>query len=299
MTRIAILGCGYVGCELARQLGDAGHHVVGVRRSESGLAAVEAAGADAVRADVTDGDSLASVPDIEWVVFAASAGGRDADAARETYVEGLRTAIDHFADRDSAPDRFVYTSSTGVYGDHDGEWVDEETAIDPGDERTEILAEAERLARERPPAGVDGTVARFAGLYGPDRYRLQRYLDGPVTAGVLNMVHRDDAAGAVRFLLERDRGRGAIVNLVDDEPVEKWGFADWLAEQAGVEFPPKQTVEQRLADVDSTSTRRRIRATKRVSNERLREYGYEFAFPTYRAGYRAAIDRFRTDETDP
>ncbi|WEL20476.1 SDR family oxidoreductase [Halorhabdus sp. BNX81] len=296
MTRVAILGCGYVGCELARQLGEAGHHVVGVRRSDAGLAAVEEAGAEPVRADVTDADSLESVPDAEWVVFAASAGGRDADAARETYVEGLRTAIDHFAGRDNAPDRFVYTSSTGVYGDHDGEWVDEETPLDPGDERTEILAEAERLARERPPAGIDGTVARFGGLYGPDRYRLQRYLDGPVTAGVLNMVHRDDAAGAVRFLLSTDRGRGELVNVVDDEPVEKWGFADWLAEQCDVEFPPKQTVEQRLADVDRASTRRRIRSSKRVSNDRLRADGYEFAFPTYREGYRAAIDRYRAED---
>ncbi|CCQ33256.1 UDP-glucose 4-epimerase protein [Halorhabdus tiamatea SARL4B] len=298
MTRVAILGCGYVGCELARQLVDGGHHVVGVRRSDAGLAAVEDAGAEPVQADVTDAESLSAVPDAEWVVFAASAGGRDAEAARETYVSGLRTAIDHFADRADAPDRFVYTSSTGVYGDHDGEWVDEGTPIDPGDERTEVLATAERLARERPPSGIDGTVARFGGLYGPDRYRLDRYLDGPVTAGVLNMVHRDDAAGAVRFLLERDHGRGEVVNVVDDEPVEKWGFADWLAEQADVAFPPKQPVEQRLADVDRAATRRRIRSSKRVSNDRLREDGYEFAYPTFRAGYQDALEWYRSGETD-
>lgn len=292
MTRVAILGCGYVGCELARQLGEAGHRVIGVRRSESGLATVADAGAEPVRADVTDAESLSAVPDVEWIVFAASAGGRDADAARETYVEGLRTAIDHFAGRDNVPDRFVYTSSTGVYGDHAGEWVDEGTPIEPADERTAVLAEAERLARERPPPGIDGTVARFGGLYGPDRYRLDRYLDGPVTAGVLNMVHRDDAADAVRFLLERDRGRGEVLNVVDDEPVEKWGFADWLAEQADVAFPPKQTVEQRLADVDRAATRRRIRSSKRVSNDRLREYGYEFAYPTFREGYRDALERY-------
>lgn len=297
MTRVAILGCGYVGCELARQLRDS-HGVVGVRRSDAGLAAVEEAGAEPVRADVTDAESLSAVPDAEWVVFAASAGGRDADAARETYVEGLRTAIDHFADRADAPDRFVYTSSTGVYGDHDGKWVDEETPIDPGDERTEVLAAAERLARERPPSGIDGTVARFGGLYGPDRYRLDRYLEGPVTAGYLNMVHRDDAAGAVRFLLERDRGRGKVLNVVDDEPVEKWGFADWLAEQAGVTFPPKQSVEDRLADVDRAATRRRARSSKRVSNDRLREYGYEFAYPTFREGYRDALERYRSDAAE-
>jgi len=292
VIHVVVLGCGYVGCELARQLDD--HHVVGVRRSADGLAAVETTGAEAVRADVTDPDSLGSVPDADWLVFAASAGGRDAAAARETYVEGLRTAIEHFAGRDSPPERLVYTSSTGVYGDHDGAWVDEETPLSPATEKARVLAEAERIALDTPD-GIDGTIARFGGLYGPDRYRLKRYLEGPVTAGYLNMVHRDDAAGAIAFLLASDAGRNAVVNVVDDEPVEKWGFADWLAERCEVPSPPKRTIEERLADEDGESNRR-IRANKRVSNDRLRSLGYEFAYPTYREGYRSAIDEHRTGE---
>jgi len=165
--RVAILGCGYVGLELGRQLAD-DHDVVGVRRSERGVEAIEAAGFEAVQADVTDAGSLASVPDADWLVFAASSGGRGAAAAREVYVEGLETAIDHFWAREDAPERLVYTSSTGVYGDHGGDWVDEETELDPQTEKTAVLAEAERVARERPREyGGHGTVARFAGLYGP------------------------------------------------------------------------------------------------------------------------------------
>ncbi|WP_394346576.1 SDR family oxidoreductase [Halorhabdus rudnickae] len=294
MTHVVVLGCGYVGCELARQLDD--HHVVGVRRSADGLAAVEAAGAEPVRADVTDPDSLASVPDADWLVFAASAGGRDVAAARETYVTGLRTAIEHFDGRDDSPDRLVYTSSTGVYGDHDGAWVAEDTPLSPATEKTRVLAEAEQIALDIPD-GIDGTVARFGGLYGPDRYRLERYLEGPVTAGYLNMVHRDDAAGAIAFLLQSDAGRDAVVNVVDDEPVEKWGFADWLAEQCDEPFPPKQTIEERLTGEDDESSRR-ISANKRVSNDRLATLGYEFAYPTYREGYRAAIEAYKTGELD-
>ncbi|MCU4718559.1 SDR family oxidoreductase [Halapricum hydrolyticum] len=290
MTRVAILGCGYVGCELARQL-QPDHDVIGVRRSESGLRAVEDTGATAVKADVTEPDALAAVPDADWVIFAASSGGRGADAARETYVGGLRTTIDHFCGREAVPDRIVYTSSTGVYGDHDGDWVDEAMSIDPGTERGQALAEAEAIARQRPIDDTDGTVARFAGLYGPDRYRLQRYLDGPVTEGHLNMVHRDDAAGAVRFLLEGDHARREVVNVVDDEPVEKWAFADWLAEQCGEPEPPKQTVADRLDDPElSEAARNWVGADKRVSNEKLRGLGYEFVYPTYREGYRDAIE---------
>jgi nucleoside-diphosphate-sugar epimerase len=288
---VAILGCGYVGLELARQLDD---EVVGVRRSEAGLDAVAETGADPVQADVTDADALAAVPDVDAVVFAASSGGRGAEAAREVYVEGLRTAIDHFCGRANPTERIVYTSSTGVYGDHGGDWVDEETPIEPTTEKTEVLAEAERIALERPTGDCTGTVARFAGLYGPERYRLERYVQGPVTEGYLNMVHRDDAAGTVRHLLETGRAQGDVVNVVDDEPASKWAFADWLAAECDHDPPAKRTIEERLAAEDLSETvERRLRTSKRVANDCLHELGYDFRFPTFREGYRAAIDAYR------
>jgi nucleoside-diphosphate-sugar epimerase len=295
MSRAAILGCGYVGLELGRRLTAAGHDVVGVRRSAAGLAAVERAGLEPVEADVTDAETLTRVPDVDWLVFAASSGGRGAQAARRVFVEGLETTLDTFGAREDSPDRLVYTSSTGVYGDHDGDWVDETTPLEPTTEKTEVLAAAEDVALEAAAtAGIDGTVARFAGLYGPDRYRLGRYLDGPVTEGYLNMVHRDDAAGAVAHLLDGDLARGEVVLVVDDEPVSKWTFADWLADQCGVDHPPKRTKRERLAAGDlSEAARRRILTSKRCSNGYLRSLGYEFEFPTYREGYRAAVEAYR------
>ena len=295
MTRVAVLGCGYVGLELGRRL-TPDHDVVGVRRSADGVDRIERAGFDAVQVDVTDPDGLARVPDADVVVFAASSGGGGADAAREIYVDGLRTAIGAFGTRDQPPDRLIYTASTGVYGDHDGAWVDEDTPIEPTTEKTDVLAEAERIAREEAGShGIDGTVARFAGLYGPDRYRLDRYLDGPVTAGYLNMVHRDDAAGSIRHLLETDAARDDTVLVVDDEPVSKHAFADWLADECDVPPPEKRTKAERLADGDlSEAVRRRIETSKRCANGKLRELGYEFTYPTYREGYRAAIDAYRS-----
>jgi len=286
--RVAILGCGYVGLELGRRLAASGHDPVGVRRSADGLAAIRDAGFDAVEADVTDAAALSTVPDVDAVVFAASSGGRDAAAARRVYVEGLRTAIDHFAGRDDPPEQFVYTSSTGVYGDHDGDWVDEETPLEPTTAKTRVLAEAERVARERPPAGMAGRVVRFAGLYGPERYRLERYLDGPVVEGYLNMLHRDDAAGIVAFALtEADAD---VLLAVDDDPVSRQALADWLADQVGVARPAKVSREERLADPDlSEAARRRLTTSKRCSNDRVRSLGYEFDYPTFREGYADAV----------
>jgi nucleoside-diphosphate-sugar epimerase len=301
MARAVILGCGYVGLELGRRLADAGHDVTGVRRSESGLSAVEDAGLDARRADVTEPETLSSLPDADWVVFAASSGGRGANAARRVFVDGLENAISEYGARESPPERLVYASSTGVYGDHGGDWVDEETPPSPTTEKTAVLAEAERVARESAAAvGIDGTVARFAGLYGPDRYRLDRYLDGPVTEGNLNMVHRDDAAGAVAFVLDADVARGDVVLVADDEPADKWAFADWLADECGVPRPAKRTKAERLDEGGlSEAAKRRIRTSKRCSNERLRSLGYELRYPTYRTGYRDAIEAYRTASDGP
>jgi len=173
--RVVVVGCGYVGLELARQLAERGHAVTGVRRSDAGLDAIESVGeavdggrdlgeVDAVRADATDPASLDALPEADTVVFAASSGGRGAAAAREVYVDGLRNVIEAYGSRVETPDRLIYTSSTGVYGDHDGAWVDEETPIEPTTDKTRVLAAAERIALETAAEfGIDG---RLHGLRG-------------------------------------------------------------------------------------------------------------------------------------
>lgn len=290
---VAILGCGYVGLELGRQLLDAGHGVIGVRRSEEGLRSIRDVGMQAIEADVTRPETLAAIPSVDAVVFAASSGGRGASAARSVYVDGLRSAISHFGSRSSVPDRLVYTSSTGVYGDHDGAWVDEKTTPDPRTEKTRTLLEAEGVAKEAADVGMTPTVLRFAGLYGPDRYRLERYVEGPVRDGYLNMIHRADAAGSVRFVLDLQTPPPLML-VVDDEPVDRWVLANWLADRCGVSRPPKETVAERLTRDDlSSAAERRLRTSKRCSNDRLRSLGYEYQYPTFREGYEEAVGSYR------
>ncbi|MFB6309750.1 MAG: NAD-dependent epimerase/dehydratase family protein [Salinirussus sp.] len=295
--RVAILGCGYVGLALGQALADE-HDVVGVRRSESGLSAIRQAGLKPVRADISEPSTLNAVPDADAVVFAASSGGGDAEAARRIYVRGQRQAIDHFAARDEPPERYLYTSSTGVYGDHNGDWVDETTPLSPTTEKTTVLAEAESVAIDTARStDMTPVVARLAGVYGPNRYRLERYLEGPVTAGYRNLIHRADAAGAAAFLLGLPEPPETVL-VVDNEPVDRWTFADWLADECDLPPPEKVTIDDRLEEEDLPErTRRRLEADKRCSNELLRSLGYEFTYPTYREGYRQAIAEYRDRES--
>ncbi|MFB6220424.1 MAG: SDR family oxidoreductase [Halolamina sp.] len=284
--RVAILGCGYVGRELARQLCDDGHDVTGVVRSAESAAEVETDGIRAVRADLTEPGALEAVPDADALVFAASAGRGPVATARSLYIDGLRNVLAEFTGRDDPPERLLFTSSTGVYGDHSGDWVDEETPVNPASPKASVIAEAEALVHR---ADLDGTVARFAGLYGPGRYRLRSYLDS-VTAGWRNSTHRDDAAGALAWFLTQDCARGETVLVTDGDPVRRWEFADWLAEQCGEPEPEKLTVEQRLESGDlSLEAARRYRTEKRCRNDRLLETGYDLDYGSIYEGYAEAV----------
>jgi nucleoside-diphosphate-sugar epimerase len=289
--RAVIIGCGYVGRVLGSILLAGGHDVTGVARSDSSLTAIRRRGITPREADVTTPETIDALPDADWVIVAVSSGGGDAAAAQAVFQEGLATVIDSYADRGDPPDRIIYTSSSSVYGDRGGRWVDETDAPDPQTSKTTILARAEEVAVEQSGvSGIDGTVCRFAGLYGPDRYRLDRYLDETVTTGYLNLVHRVDAAGAIAHLLRAGRGRGEVINIVDDAPTDRYHLAFTLAQMAGVRPPDRRLLADRLADPSmSEAGRRRLAAQKRVSNAKLRSLGYRLRYPTFRSGYATPI----------
>ncbi|WP_435116842.1 NAD(P)H-binding protein [Halolamina sp. C58] len=288
---VLVLGCGYVGRELGRQLLDAGHDVTGVVRSAESADTLSAEGIDAVRADLTDPDAASTLPDADALVFAASAGRASAAEARALYVDGLRAIVSEFEGRESSPDRLLLTSTTGVYGDQGGDWVDESTPVGPERPKAAVIAEAEAIVHR---SAIDGTVARFAGLYGPGRYRIDAYLDS-VTAGWRNSTHRDDAAGALAWFLTEGVARRETVLVCDGTPVDRWEFADWLAERCGVPEPEKLTVEERLGG-DAASSTSRLASDKRCRNDRLLELGYELAYPSVYEGYEPAIEAYRRGE---
>jgi nucleoside-diphosphate-sugar epimerase len=187
--------------------------------------------------------------------------------------------------------KLVYTSSTGVYGQTDGAVVDETSPTEPGTPTGEVLLEAERVflgaARRE---SLSAVVLRVAGIYGPGRgHWLRQFLAGEARiegAGqrVLNMIHRDDVAGAILAALERGQP-GEVYNAVDDEPATQAAVLRWLA--ATLRRPEPPTVEDA-----GLAGRRRGLTSKRASNRKLREAtGWAPQFPTFREGFTVELRR--------
>ncbi|MFO7894185.1 MAG: SDR family oxidoreductase [Longimicrobiales bacterium] len=288
--RVLIAGCGYVGSRLAELLLDDGVRVWGLKRDPSTLpAGVGPVAGDVTRASTLDGlPSGDEAPDA--VVYAVSPPGRTAEAYRTAYVDGLRNVLDAVdagtASDDEGPPRprLILVSSTGVYGQSDGQWVDEETPEEPADAMAEAILEGEAVAVER---GAPGTVIRLGGIYGPGRtWTVGRVLSGdaPCMGPELygNRVHRDDAAGAIRHLLTLT-DPDPVYNGVDGEGAPLREVYAWVAERAAVPDPCEGV------DPEDARSEGRRGTNKRVSNDRLVSSGYDFIYPSFRDGYATLI----------
>jgi nucleoside-diphosphate-sugar epimerase len=293
--RVLIVGCGYVGLPLGRELVRQGHEVFGLRRSALAGAELRAAGLTPVPADITRPETFAQVPrDFDWVVNCAASGGGTAADYRRVYLEGNRNLIAHLA---GVPLRkLVYTSSTSVYAQNDGSVVTETSPVTPEADTAKVLVEAENLLlaaavneRQFPAA-----ILRVAGIYGPGRgYAFKQFLHGEARlegdgARMMNMIHRDDLIGVIIAALERGEP-GNIYNAADNEPVSQRKFYGWLAGELKQPLPP-------TVAADADKWRKRGVTNKWVSNAKLRaELKYTFKFPNFRAGYAAEVTRVKTE----
>jgi nucleoside-diphosphate-sugar epimerase len=221
------------------------------------------------------------------VVNCVAAGGGAPEDYRRVYLEGTQHLLEWLAA--SPPRHLVYTSSTGVYGQCAGEEVDESSPAEADTPTARILRETEErwLAAVR-ATGFPAVILRLSGIYGPGRgYWLRQVLAGEARiegdgSRVLNMIHRDDAVGAILAALERGEP-GRIYNVTDDAPVTQGELLSWLAAKSGRPQPP-------AIPIGAADPRRRGLTSKRISNRRLREeLGFRPAYPTYREGYAAEL----------
>jgi nucleoside-diphosphate-sugar epimerase len=296
--RVLILGCGYVGLPLGAELVRQGHEVFGARRSAASRTELTAAGITPLSADLARPLDAAGLPaGCDWIVNCVASGGGTAEDYRAVYLQGTRHLLAWLAS--APPKKFVYTSSTSVYGQNDGSLVKETSPTEPVAETAQVLVETEKLLLEAAQqTKFPAVILRLAGIYGPDRgHGFQQYLKNEARLEgkgerLLNMIHRDDAVGCVIAALKSGRP-GEIYNVVDEEPVSQLHFFEWLAGTLGKWLPPSEPAEPDAA-------RKRGVTNKKVSNRKLKmELGYQFKYPTFRQGYTAELLRLeRAGELD-
>ena len=275
--RILIAGCGDVGTRLGLLLAAEGHEVWGARRRVEKLPKT----LRGIAVDLASRDSLLGLPaEFDLVAYTAAADQSTEEAYRRAYVDGLRNVLETVG---RGAKRVLFVSSTSVYGQRHGEWVDEASPTDPAGFRGRVILEGEAILAAH---GASTVAVRFGGIYGPGRTRLVDSVrsgtavcfdDPPLYT---NRIHADDCAGVLRHLGLTD-DVAAVVLGVDSAPAVDGEVKRWLAHRLGVSEPPPTD--------SKTSAGPRSRASKRCSNRLLMASGYRFLFPDYRAGYTAVL----------
>ncbi|RWU26811.1 NAD(P)-dependent oxidoreductase [Pseudomonas alkylphenolica] len=277
---VLIVGCGDVGSRLAKQMLACNWQVSGLRRSVDKLPA----GVTPVAADLLEAQCPVTWPvdTPDYVVYCSAASQRDEAGYKAAYVEGLRHVLSWLVERGQKPRRLLFVSSSGVYAQQDGEWIDEASEAKPENYRGRVMLDAEKLALA---SDLPTTIVRLTGIYGPGRvstieqvrqgYRVTE--EPPLYA---NRIHAEDAAGLLAFLIKADDQGQALEDCyigVDDAPAPLAEVVAWLRQHMGV---------------TEWSEQERVRRTgsKRCSNARARALGWAPQFPSYQEGYAAILE---------
>jgi nucleoside-diphosphate-sugar epimerase len=275
---VLIIGCGYLGQRAAQLWREQGRHVFALTRSRSDE--LRSLGLTSIIGDILQPETLKSLPRARVLLYAVGFDRSSGAEFREVYIDGLQNVLDALP---SPPERFLYVSSTGVYGQNEGEAIDENAPTDPRDEHSKVLLEAERLLQRELPTAI---VLRFAGIYGPGRLMRRTAIEkGEPISGDgekwLNLIHVEDGARAV--LATEERGRlGSVYLTSDGHPVRRSEFYAYLAELLNA--PPVRFAPPSLRAA------RDERGNRRISNRKMREeLGVELQYPSYREGLRASV----------
>jgi nucleoside-diphosphate-sugar epimerase len=278
MSDWVILGCGYTGTRLARALLADGHRVRACARNLQRLEPLAALGAELHHVDATKlrafGPALYGTRS-PIVVYSIP------PVPQMPSGEPLRRACD--AAMAVGADRFIYLSSTAVYGETEyGVTVDEESPIATGDPDAQARIAEEGAVETGRLAGLSTVILRLAAIYGPGRGVRERLRAGTYKLtddGIhfFSRVHVDDLVGVIRAAGERAPS-GSVYCVADDRPSTQREYAEWLAARMGVPVPPS------VPSMEVGKPRRAVR-NRKVSNAKLkRELGYAFRYPSFVEG---------------
>ena len=265
MGTVLIAGCGDLGVGLAMRLGARDYEFFGLRRNPGDLPPP----VRGIAADLTDPGLIDSLPEsVDWVFYTATPSGRTPEAYQRTYVSGTENLLSALARRALRPKRFFYISSTSVYGQNDGKWVDESSATEPAGSSGRAVLAGEELVRA---ADMPATCIRFGGIYGRGRSRL---LD-TVAQGAqcvaqpphfTNRIHRDDCVGVLARMVTMSGHHDCYV-AVDDRPASQCEVFHWLARHT--DSPRPREIRRTESKLRTGSKRCSIPATSLMFSIRL------------------------------
>jgi nucleoside-diphosphate-sugar epimerase len=276
---VVIAGCGDVGSRLASQLLAAGWEVHGLRRNVARLPE----GVIGIAGDLFNKECPDTWPigGVDYLVYCAAATDHDEAGYRKAYVQGLQHVLEWLGDYGQEPKHIVFVSSSSVYGQQNGEWVDETSPTQAVGYSGQVMLEAEQVAFD---SGIPATTVRLTGIYGPGReWLLSQVRQGyrvavePPLYG--NRIHVDDAAGLLAYLLLHVEQGGALEKVyigVDNAPAPLAEVVDWLRGYLGV-----------TEWAEDASVRRA--GSKQCSNARAKALGWSPTYPSYREGYAAIL----------
>jgi len=290
-----IVGCGYLGKQLARKLLDAGQTVYGTTRSPANAYKLAELGVRSLLADVTQCLTLAALkPALEAErlnVFYMVPPGRPGNdpSPRQVVLDGMRNVLRSLVPTNLA--KAVLVSSTSVYGQTNGESVTADTPAEPVDDRGQLLYEGEQqwLA-----FGEKYHVVRLAGLYGPGRIIGESAVKqgAPIVGNpnaLLNLIHVEDAADLL-IAVRDSEATGPIELGCDDEPSPRIAYYVYLAALLGVSIPPVLDDEEAAARLGLNVDRLRRVSSKRCDNMPTCERtGWRPKYPNYQDGVNAAM----------
>ncbi len=275
MTTILIIGCGAIGQALGDTLTQQGHQVIGLRRHPP----TAPSSFKFIAADISSQAAINQLDlAVDLVFFIVSADGRTEQSYRDVYQHGLSNALNKWHD---VP--WFLVSSTSVYGQTQGEWVDEDSPTQPLNITSQLIVQAEQQVRAVNPLNV---VVRFSGIYGPGReYLLRMAKQTPDIQQsppyYTNRIHQQDCVGVLAFLCQQ-RLAGCVLDSCyvasDLDPAPLWDVISWLS--AHLACPPPQ----------AKSIDPKAESNKRCSSRRLQALGYSFLYAGYRDGYLPLIN---------
>ncbi|HEY0562824.1 MAG TPA: SDR family oxidoreductase [Methylophilus sp.] len=272
MAKVLIIGCGDLGTAIAVNLHQAGHQVIGVRKSAEMLPL----GMQTIQADILQPASLLPLKSMqpELLIYCIAATAQSDENYHQHYVVGLQNVLATQYGNTQLQHVF-FVSSTRVYGQHTDAIINEDTPAIPSDFGGERLLQAEQVLHHFP---APSTVLRLSGIYGTGRlYLINMARDRsrwPVENHWSNRIHRDDAAAFIAYLVQlaaAKQGLQPCYIVTDDLPTQQYQVLMWIAQQLALP----------VDDVVVPS----VTQGKRLSNQRLRDTGFSLQYPTYQQGY--------------